>query len=264
MQNRDLVSVIMGVHNTSKTKCCKAIHSIIEQTYSNWEFVICDDGSSDDTFNFLKKFSKIDTRIKVIRNRVNSGLAAALNKCIDNTKGNYIARMDDDDISLPSRLEKELNFLKENPEFCFVSSNFYINKRSPKNIKRMPEYPKKGDFLWTSPYLHPATMFKRSCLLKVNCYRVAKETRRAEDYDLFMRMKAMKLNGYNLQIPLYVYSIERKKTRYIDRIYEVKVRYINFGKLDFPLWRVAFYIIKPLIVGLLPSGLIYKFRTKRS
>lgn len=268
MSNEKLISVIMGIHNSSKDKFLKAINSIKNQSYKNWEFIICDDGSTDDTLNFVKKTTINDKRIKVISNNQNCGLAFALNICLKKAKGEYIARMDDDDISLPSRFQVEAEFLAEHPKYAFVSSNYFINQnqKDGKIIKKK-EIPQKEDFLWTSPFLHPATMFRKSALLKVGGYRVIKETWRAEDYDLFMRMYAWGMHGYNIQIPLYVYHIGqsdlKKKSKYIYRIYESKIRFKNFQNMKLPLGKSILFSIKPLIVGLLPKKMIYLIRTKK-
>lgn len=261
------ISIIMGVHNSPKKKCIKAIESIKHQTYQDWEFLICDDGSTDDTFNFLKKITKSDNRIKILSNSSNRGLASALNTCLKKAKGKFIARMDDDDISLSDRLQIELEYLKNHPQYGFVSTNYIQIGNNTSHVVKMKEKPTKQDFLWTSPFLHPATMFRKDSLVKVGGYHIAKETWRAEDYDLFMRMYALGMYGYNIQIPLYEYyvgqSAVKKKSKYIYRIYEAKIRFKNFKKLGFPLYKIIIFSLKPLIIGLLPKSLIYFIRTKK-
>lgn len=269
MNNTKMISVIMGVHNSSKTKLLEAIDSIKKQTYKNWEFIICDDGSTDNTLTFIKQIAEDDTRIKIISNDRNRGLAFTLNACLKQARGEYIARMDDDDVSLPNRFQTEVDFLEQHSKYSFVSSNYFINlSKTNRKIVKNKALPRKEDFLWTSPFLHPATMFRKSALIKVGGYRVAKETLRAEDYDLFMRMYAFGMYGYNIQIPLYDYYIGqsalKKKSRYIYRIFESKIRFINFQKMELPLSKSILFSIKPLVVGLLPKSLIYQIRTKNN
>ena len=106
------VSVIMGIYNCEKT-LSDAIDSIINQTYSDWELIMCDDGSTDNTYQIATKYSEKDNRITVIKNDTNSGLAFSLNHCLKYAKGEYVARMDADDISLPNRFEKQVAFLNK-------------------------------------------------------------------------------------------------------------------------------------------------------
>lgn len=266
MVDRELISIVMGVHNTNKISCDKAISSLINQTYSNWELIICNDGSSDDTFNFLRSQANRDKRIKVISTNENKGLANALNKCILESKGNYIARMDDDDISDPRRLEIEYSFLKQNKQFDFVSCNYYLTDGVDKKVIQRKKIPRISDFLWTSPFLHPATMFRRSCLEKVNGYRVSKETARAEDYDLYMRLYTVGSFGYNIQKPLYTYYVSRfgdkNKSNFKYRIYESKVRKRGFKELKIPFFISLFFVLKPLIVGIIPLEVLNHIKLK--
>lgn len=105
------VSVIMGVYNCKDKKMLKkSIDSIINQTYSNWEYIICNDGSTDNTLEELNKIVQVDSRIKVISYDKNKGLNYALNMCLKEAKGTYIARQDDDDISLKERFKNRLIF----------------------------------------------------------------------------------------------------------------------------------------------------------
>ena len=98
MNNKPLISIIMGVYNVSDESVLqKAVSSILDQTYGNFEFIICDDGSSDNTLEMIKKIGKTDKRIKIIKNEKNCGLSYTLNHCLKYAKGNYIARMDADD-----------------------------------------------------------------------------------------------------------------------------------------------------------------------
>ena len=177
------ISVIMGVYNLSP-RYKKAIKSILDQTFSNFEFIICDDKSTDNTLQILKDLAKKDKRIKIISNKQNMGLGASLNHCLKFVQGKYVARMDDDDFSIKDRFQIEFDFLEKHPEYSFVSSAYYIDDDVNKyRLKEMEEKPSKESFLWNSPFLHPCTMFRTEALKRSNGYRVCKETMRAEDYD---------------------------------------------------------------------------------
>lgn len=265
MNKNPKISVIMGVFN-GEERLEDSINSIIEQTYTNWEFIICDDCSIDGSYKKLLDIAEKDKRIIIIRNEKNLGLASTLNKCIEIAKGEYIARMDDDDYSYPERFQKQVEFLDNNVEYDIVSSsiNLYDGEKIIFCKKIDNIYPKKEDFLWGSCFVHPATMFRKSSIIKVNCYREAKETRRAEDYDLFMRMYAKGMKGYNFSEPLlrYYTNIEAmKKRKYIYRIDEAIVRYKGFKSLGlFP--KAIPYIFKPLLVGLIPRKVLIIIQKK--
>ena len=107
------VSIIMGIYNCAST-LSEAIDSILMQTFKDWELIMCDDGSIDNTYQIAKRYQKhVGRKIVLLKNDQNMGLNYTLNRCLAVASGEYIARMDGDDISLPTRLEKEVEFLKE-------------------------------------------------------------------------------------------------------------------------------------------------------
>lgn len=260
------ISVIMGVYNCKNKKyLVESVKSIINQTFKDWEFIICNDGSTDDSLDFLYEISKMDNRINIITYEENHGLAYALNKCIENSKGEFIARQDDDDVSLPERFEKEINFLNNNINYDFVGTNaFVIDAFNNKwgNFENI-ENPIKETFFWNSPFLHPSIIFRRDALVKVNGYRIAKETKRCEDYDLFMRMYSLGMKGYNIQEKLYEYRIiiePNKKYRPMKyRLDEAKVRLMGYYQMKV-LFKGIPYIFKPIIIGLIPADIFNKIK----
>lgn len=261
-----LISVIMGVYNCKDFSLLKkSVKSIVNQTFKDWELIICDDGSDNDTYQKLLDVATIDSRIKIIGYKENKGLAHALNECIKHSKGKYIARQDDDDVSLPNRLEKELSFITENSEYDIVGTNAKVyNDLGIWGDYVIPEYPSVNDFLWNSPFLHPTVIMKKEKLLAVNGYREAKETRICEDYDLFMRMYAEGCRGVNLQEFLYEYRIENgntKKRPMKYRVDEMIVRYKNFKKLKLGIKSYP-YIIKPILLGLIPQFIFKLIKRK--
>lgn len=261
------ISVIMGVYNCKDFKMLEdSVTSIINQTYKNWEFIICNDGSTNNTLEFLEKVAKLDDRIRIIGYEKNKGLANALNYCLKYASGELIARQDDDDISLPERFERQVAFLNEHKEYNLVGTIAYVyDDNGIWGTYSLDEKPNKNSFLWNSPFLHPSILVYKSDLLKLNGYRVAKETRRCEDYDLFMRMYTAGMKGYNIQEKLYKYKIIRdsdKKHRPMKyRIDEAVVRYKGFKAMGI-LWRGIPYIIKPIIIGLIPQTIFKKIKKK--
>lgn len=259
------ISVIMGVYNCKSEELLRAsVQSIIDQTYTDWEFLICNDGSSDDTLDKLYEAAKMDKRIKVLTYEKNRGLAGALNYCLEHALGEYIARQDDDDISYSRRFEKELKFLEEHPEIGFIGTGHDIcDDNGIWGEEMLPEFPSKDSFLWNSPFSHPTIMIKKEILESVGGYRVAKETRSCEDFDLFMRLYANGYRGYNLQEKLYKYRVvndPNKKYRSMEmRIEEAVVRYKGYEQMGILLRGIPF-IIKPLLIGLIPQKLFYWIR----
>ena len=252
----------MGIYNGADTMD-EAIESICRQTYTDWELILCDDCSKDSTLEKAEKWSFRDSRIKIIKNLENKGLAAALNHCLQYASGEYIARMDDDDFSYPERFQTQADFLDNHREYGFVSSivDCYDGSEIVRNRFWRKEEPGKRDFLRGTQFVHPATMFRKACLDEVCGYRDLKMTRRTEDYDLFMRLYAAGYKGYNIQTPLLRYTVNvegmKKKVGYRHRINEAMVRFDGFRRLGLmPLGMI--FVIRPLIVGLIPRKVIWK------
>lgn len=257
----DKISVIMGVYNPKdKNKLNNAIFSILNQTYKDIELIICDDCSNLETKEILRNWGKKDSRVILIENSENLGLAASLNHCLEFATGNYIGRQDDDDISKPNRFEEEMIFLKNHLEYDFVGCNLELidEKCNIWGHRKHLECPEKKDFLFGNQFPHPAMLFTRKSLNAVNGYRAIKITRRTEDYDLFMRLYAEGFKGYNIQKYLYQYSEDEygyRKQKLKYRIDEFFLRIEDFKLLGL-MPKGIFYIFKPIISGLVPKKII--------
>ncbi len=287
----------MGAYNENdEKKMRRALDSITAQTFTSWELIVCDDGSTDGTWDLLTRLTAelqrhcADARddgfhgnsmrhdvgqgndndpggpkVILLRNEQNRGLAFSLNRCIEQAQGEYLARQDFDDYSEPARFALQAQFLDAHPEYSFVGSNrrFY-DEQGVWGEQVFPERPERQDFLKNSCFVHPAVMIRKADLEKAGKYTVAKVTRRAEDYELFMRMYAMGMRGYNLQDFLLHYyegrtSYGKRKFRY--RIDEMVVRFRGFRALGlFP--RAILYVFRPLFVGLVPR-FVYRAHRKR-
>ncbi|MBO3642170.1 glycosyltransferase [Streptococcus suis] len=264
------VSVIMSTYNSKDFNALKkSVVSIIAQTFTDWEFIIYNDGSLDNgkTSEYLKQIEKLDPRIKIIECSKNYGLAYAKNYMINICQGEYITAQDDDDVSLPERIEKEVAFLDSHPEYEFVGTVAKVfDDGGIWGHYDLEEEPTKDSFLWNSPFLHPTVMFRKEVLMEIDGYRVAKETMRVEDYDLFFRLYAKGYKGYNIQEDLFEYRIENvrsKKYRSMtDRIKEARVRYKGFKSLGI-LQKGIPYMVKPLLIGLIPQRIFYFIRKTR-
>lgn len=133
-----------------------------------------------------------------------------MNECLAVSQGKYIARQDDDDVSKPERLKKQVRFWDENREYAIVGicADVFDNNGIWGEYT-VPEKPQKGDFYWNSPFIHPTIMVRKSAYDAVGGYREAKEIRRCKDYDLFMNLYAKGYRGYSIQEKLYDYRIVR-------------------------------------------------------
>ncbi len=253
------VSVIMGIYNENRKQAAQAVDSILKQTFTDFEFIICDDGSQDAFFQWLSKYCKKDSRILLLHNRTNRGLAAALNRCLSHASGTYIARMDADDCSNRRRLERQAVFLQQHPAYALVGCQAWMfDKHGVWGMRRMEEVPQKQSFLFTSPFIHPAVMIRREIMEKLQGYSESAKVERAEDYDFFMRLYAQGYLGYNMQEVLYAYREDTRtyaKRKYSYRIRECRVRYVGFQRLGI-LNRNYRYVIKPLVAGLVPARLM--------
>ena len=257
-KNSIKISVIMGVYNSDPMMLCAAIDSILNQTYRDFEFIICDDCSTEPAVvKVLDYYQSRDNRVRKIRNSKNRGLAYSLNKCLFNSYGEFIARMDDDDVAHKDRFQEQVDFLMTHDEISIVGTNIILiddNDRSWGNVKNI-EYPTKYSFLYGTPFTHPTIMARRNAYISVDGYSVEKRTRRTEDYDLFMKMYAKGFKGYNLQNCLLDYrmgdyGLKKQKFRY--RIDEVFIKYKGFKTLHlFPIGYI--FLLKPIISGLTPS-----------
>ena len=119
-----LISVIMSNYNTPEEYLREAIESILNQTYKNFEFIIIDDCSTDNSLEIIKSYN--DERIVLIENEENIGLTKSINKGLAVAKGEYIARMDADDVSLPQRFEKQINYMNDHTELIVCGSSMEL------------------------------------------------------------------------------------------------------------------------------------------
>ena len=265
-ENEVMNSVIMGIYNCAGT-LSEAIESILNQTITNWELIMCDDGSTDDTYNVAKEYALVHKeKIVLLKNKKNMGLNYTLNRCLSVAKGNYIARMDGDDLCTNNRLEIELNTLKQEPEIAIVSSDMqYFDETGVwGNISHMT-YPTDIDFLHGSPFCHAPCLVKKEAYLTVGGYSEEKRLLRVEDYHLWIKMYKEGYKGKNIHMPLYQMrddrnAYSRRKFRY--RINESYVRILAVKELKLPVTGYI-YAIKPILVGLLPPA-IYNFLHKKN
>jgi glycosyltransferase EpsE len=263
------ISVIMAVYNIKDEDILKlSIHSILNQTFHNLELIICDDGSTDCTYEILQTLARTNPRVILIRNETNLKASVARNRCINIATGRFIAIMDADDYSAPDRLEQQRSFLIENSHVAFVGSRGRFFKKSVGEETEDYWYcpsPRPTDFLFTLPFVHASLMFRREVLQDARGYSESKLVIRSEDYDMLMNLYVLGYYGENLDAPLYYIRQDEntyKRRKYRFRINECFVKGKGFWRLG--LMPAALpYVLKPLLVGLIPFRLLIflkKFR----
>lgn len=262
MNINEKISILMGAYNSEAT-LAKSIESIINQTYTNWEFIICDDASKDRTWSIIQEYAKQDSRIKPIQNSVNLGLAATLNNCLAHASGTYVARQDADDTSDPSRLEQQINYLHSHPEIDVLSTNAFLCDEHGKiwGERLSPLEIKKTDWARGSQVIHACVLMKMSILQKVQGYDP--KAIRVEDYDLWMRVlavggniKTLPLKLYTIQWSFHDYKRKRKRDRLRETKYKLKGMWLN----KMPIWSYIF-VIKSFILILVPNFILYKYHS---
>ena len=195
------ISVIMPVYNGEKY-LREAIDSILTQTYADFEFLIIDDGSTDASPQIVRSYN--DLRIRFYQNERNMGVAATLNRGLDLASGEYIARMDADDISLPQRFVRQIAYFDRHPEYGICGSNIRIF--SGGQDERVAVYSERdahirADMMFNSAFAHPSVMLRTTALdgIRYDCVY-----EKAEDYELWYRLLS-RTKGYNIQEPLLRY-----------------------------------------------------------
>lgn len=265
------VSIIMGIYNCSKT-LEEAINSIINQTYTNWELIMCDDGSIDNTYSVAEKYHKIfPDKIILLKNEKNMGLNYTLNHCLQYATGDYVARMDGDDTSLPERLEKEVEFLDSHPNYAIVSTPMiFFDESGDWGCSKQIPNPVKKDFIKHSPvHCHAPCMIRREAYLAVGGYTVDKRMLRFEDVNLWYKLYAKGYLGHNLDEPLYKMRDDRNAYRrrsLKSRMNGVYVTYKGFQLFRFPWYMYAYVLvdfIRHFIKGIVPEKVYLFFHKKR-
>lgn len=266
MRRQTEISVIMGTYNPERARLLKAVKSVIGQTMTEWEMIICDDGSVSAGRETILRMAAMDERIICIENKRNQGLACALNQCLKHAKGKYIARMDDDDESMPDRFWKQYRFLEAHSEYGWVGSGAeLLDDKGAWGRRRMPAEPEREDFLRSSPYIHPSVMFRREVLEESHGYLSEEVTRRCEDYELFMRLHMMGYQGYNIQESLIRYredenAYRKRILRY--RLNEMKIRYRGFQRMKILRPATALCVLRPLAGAAVPVTIL-KYMKRR-
>ena len=207
-----------------------SIESILNQTYRNFEFIIIDDQSLDNTSEIIQKFSSSDGRIIFLQNGIRLGLAASLNRGINISKGEYIARMDADDISFNNRISDQVKFLQENPNVDVLGTNAICFDRKNNNYKEILVRKEfhidiVSNIYKISPFIHSSIIAKRQFFLDFGGYD--SKLKRCQDYDLWIRTSHL-ATFHNLQ-NIYL-KYHRNSYKLFDLNYSIKIFCKEFNR----------------------------------
>lgn len=219
------VSIIMSTYNEKIEEVCQAIESILNQSYQNFEFIIVVDlPENKSLIEVLKKYENLNKKIKLIINEKNIGLPKSLNKGMTIATGDYIARMDADDIVMPDRLKKQVEYLEKFYDISLIGTSAIkindsgdiigeiIEPVGSKNIKKILKY--------RSCLVHPSIMFRKEILLNIKGYR---NFPCAQDYDLYSRLIDMGYKIENLEEKLMKYRVRENSISTKKRLFQILI-----------------------------------------
>lgn len=255
------VSIIMGIYNCQET-LADSIDSILNQSYENWELVMCDDGSTDATFMIACDYQNKEERIKVIKNHKNQGLAQTLNNCLEHCTGEFIMRHDGDDLMVKNRIEKQVNYMRQQTCDACGSGAYIFDGSGVWGIRQPEMKPTRDVMVLSVPFIHPTVMMKQNILREVGGYTVNPITKqRLEDYDLWLKFFEKGFILHNIQEPLIYFredknSYSRKSRKY--RITETKARLDACERLEISFLK-RILAFKPLLVMLIPKRLLRRY-----
>ncbi len=268
MKSKPLISVVMPAYNAQEYMK-SAIESILNQTFKNFELIIINDYSTDNTSNILKSFVKKDPRVKIINNKTRLNIAASLNKGISMAQSNIIARMDADDISLPNRLELQYKLIISSKNIAVVGANIIIMDIDENEIA-IRSYPNSSEKLKDclfkySPFAHPVVCFRKNMFEEVGGYNPKYSP--TEDLDLWFRLgrkyKFESIKKPLLKYRLYKSSSSNKSLKNLE-ILVFKIRFdaiIKYGYRPSP-FDLIYNLLQFITLWFTPEkyrGMIYNF-----
>ena len=264
------ISVIMGIYNCADT-LFEAMDSLLAQTFQDFEVVLCDDGSKDNTYAVAQSYvERYPGKVILLQNEKNMGLNYTLNKCLRQARGEYIARMDGDDVCDPTRFQKEVDFLDAHPEFALVSTEMVMfDQNGDWGKTTVIERPQVEDFCTHSPFFcHAAAMIRRDVFLEVEGYTVDPRLLRVEDCHLWFKIYAKGYRGANIPEPLNKMRDDRNATRrrnFKARLNGCYVVFVGFKMVHMPWYRYH-YAVRNLIVEMIKCVIptsVYEWIHKR-
>ncbi len=198
------VSILLPTYNGAKT-IARAIESVLSQTHTAWELLVIDDGSSDGTAQVVKKYVDTDSRVRYIKNERNLGIQKTLNRGLKEAKGEYIARIDDDDFwIIPYKLSAQYAYMQLHPGCVLVGTGVVVYSEDTQELFRyiLPESDAdiRKNILSKNCFTHATVLFSKQAAQECGGYGEGEETKHVEDYDLWLRLGT---KGSMNNLPLY-------------------------------------------------------------
>ena len=260
------VSFLMSVFNAERT-LCHALDSLLAQTYTNWECILCDDASTDGSPAILQEYQKkYPQRFILLRNEVNKRLAYSLNRCLAIAKGEFVARMDADDLSCPERLEKQVAFLRSHPDIVLVGTamqRFYDDGSFGAIDTPRCEFPDYWEPHRSNVFNHATILAYKQVYDQLGGYTVLPRTVRGQDRDLWFRFLKAGFKGANMPDALYMVREDRdaiKRRTLKDYWISYQNTIFGYRLLHYP-WH---WYIKPtlgLLKAFVPYHLVQLYRS---
>jgi len=257
-------TILMAVYN-DYAFLKEAVDSIIKQLLPNTELLIIDDSSSDGSEKIIRSLASKNSQVRVIRNTTNRGLGRCLALGTEEAKGRYIIRMDSDDICLPERFAKQIDFLDKNPDIDILGGwavEIDEHGKTGKLRKMPPSHQEIKASIWACPLIHPTVAFRRDKVLSAGNYQ-HQPSRRQEDYELWFRCLKHGLKFANLEEPLIYYrftSKSQRKQRLGHAVYQAKIGWDGCRLLNLPWWQYL-AVTTPILRAIFPpkiSHFIYR------
>lgn len=256
------VSVVLGAYNAEKYLAL-AVESILRQSFGDFELILIDDKSTDSSAGIMKRYAGQDPRVVVLENEENLGLTKSLNRGLAVAKGEYIARMDGDDIALPHWLENQVRFLDTHPDYTFVSCiGRYIDENGRE--EQLRHFPETNEEIYAmmpkvDAVMHPGVVFRKADVAKIGNY--CEDYRVVQDYDLWFRAMAAGYKFYNFQEPLVLFrrndTYNARKSR-AYRMVDFQVRKKGYKLNRVPFYKYV-YLLIPLALAYIPPRVMDKF-----
>lgn len=254
-----LISVVMAAYNTEKY-IAQAIESILNQTFKEFEFIIIDDASTDNTWKIISKFADQDKRIRAFQNKTNQKVSYSSNKGIGKARGKYIARIDSDDWSYPYRLKLQFDFMEKNPdvgisggimEICDTRLRPIVQRRYDSTDKQI-----RKSIFYYSPFSHPLVIIRKSILLKTSLYN--KKYFPAEDYELYFKIgllsKFANMNEVLLKYRVIDDSLTTGQTKLMElNTLKARWKYIKNRSYKIGLFAILYNLIEYISIYLIPN-----------
>ncbi|MCD7952080.1 MAG: glycosyltransferase family 2 protein [Synergistaceae bacterium] len=249
-----LISIIMPAYNSDKY-ITESIHSVINQTYINWELIVIDDGSQDKTIDCINYLKNKDARIFLYRNKRNIGVSQTRNKGVKLARGEWIVFLDSDDCWETSKLNKQLNFARQkNADFTFTSSSFMDEEgKNYRWIMEIPEVVSYSDLLKHNVISCSSVLIKKECVKN----HTMKGDSMHEDFAMWLDILMDGKIAYGINEPLLIYRIS-KKSKSGNKIKSIAMSYRTYRSIGLGFTSSIYFMCFHLIGRFIKYSNLYK------